>query len=227
MKDSQSKYPVDSACYNPVIIKFKDDSIAEGWLVPNKHSKNSYCLLPIATVKLIMNFGIISFTASNIKYLAYLNGACMFKGYGKYLVPIFTKESSEQILRRIKLLKDNNFANLLEEDIVFEENIKPKRFVVLNTGAIIDLETYGYLSWGQNMQYGIDVKGNKVYETYWCWGGEWEEDDNETNLLGTIVYSSDKPLFIKEASSAICYSKKPEYVEYGVDIFPDRKENKE
>lgn len=202
------------------IRKFKDDKVVEGWLVPDKHSKTSYCLLPILSKESILNLGytIITFTASNIKYLAYLSGACMFKGYGKYLIPIFMNESSEKILRRIKILKDKSLANLLEEDIEFEENSKPKRFAVLDTGAIIDLETYGLLSWGDNYQYSIDIKGNKVYENYWSYGGEWEEDTNEETLLGTIVYSSDKPLFISEASSAIGYTKKPEYVEYGANL---------
>ena len=220
MKNSENKQSVDIACYNPVFIKFKDGTIAEGWLVPDKYSKTSYCLLPIPSKEAILNlnYNTISFTASNIKYLAYLNGACMFKGYGKYLVRIFAKESSEQILRRIKLLKDNSFANFLEEDIVFEENIEPKRFVVLNTGAIIDLDTYGLQSWGSSHQYGIEIKGNKVYETYWCDGDEWEDDINEETLLGTIVYQSDKPLHIEEASSAILTTKKPDYTEYGADL---------
>lgn len=198
----------------------KEGKLGEGWLVPDKYSKTSYCLLPIPSKDSILNlnYDITSFTASNIKYLAYLSGACMFKGYGKYLMPIFMNENREQILRRIKILKDKSLANLLEEDIEFEENIKPKRFVVLDTGAVIDLETYGLLSWGSNHQYGIKVKGNKVYETYWSYGGECEEDINESTLLGTIVYSSDKPLFISEASSAICYTKQPEYMEYGANI---------
>lgn len=98
-----------------------------------------------------------------------------------------------------------------------ENNVK--RFVVLDNGAIIDLETYGLQSWGDyNSQYGIKVKDNKVYETCWSYGGEWEEDTNEEKLLGTIVYSSNKPFYIKEASSAFLTSKEPDYAEYGADL---------
>lgn len=97
-----------------------------------------------------------------------------------------------------------------------ENNVK--RYVILDTGAIIDLETYGLQSWGQYTQYGVEIKDNKVYETYWSWGGEYEDDEYETTLLGTIVYESDKPFFIHEANSAILTTKKLEYSEYGVDI---------
>lgn len=93
-----------------------------------------------------------------------------------------------------------------------------KRYVVLDTGAIIDLGTYGLQSWGSSNQYGIEIKGNKVYETYWGYGGEWEDDINEETLLGTIVYQSDKPFYICEAITGEAYSKKPEYSEYGVDL---------
>lgn len=95
---------------------------------------------------------------------------------------------------------------------------KIKRFVVLDTGAIIDLETYGLQSWGSDCQDGLIVKDNKVYETYWRYGGGWEDDIDEETLLGTIVYSSDKPFHIKEANSAILSTKKPDYSEYGVDV---------
>ena len=39
-----------------------------------------------------------------------------------------------------------------------------KRFVVLDTGAIIDLATYGMGTWGSNDQRGAEVRGDKVYE---------------------------------------------------------------
>lgn len=229
MKNENIKCTMDVACYQLVFVEFKDNTFAEGWLIPSKRYENYYTILSVGPVESVIKTGVISFSASNIKYLAYLNGACMFKGYGKYLIPIFRNECPEKIARRIRILKDKSLANLLEEDIVFEENIKPKRFVVLDTGAVIDLETYGLGSWGQNCQYGIEVKGNKVYETYWSYGGEWEDDINESTLLGTIVYSSDKPLFINESSSAICCSKKPEYAEYGANLkelfFPNKKES--
>ena len=92
-----------------------------------------------------------------------------------------------------------------------------KRFVVLDTGAIIDLATYGMGSWGSNDQYGVTVKGNKVYETYWSYGGDWEEDVSGDVLLGTVVYSSSKPFRILESSCSQTFAK-PEYAEYGADL---------
>ena len=92
-----------------------------------------------------------------------------------------------------------------------------KRFAVLDTGAIVDLETYGMGSWGSTCQYGVKVKGDKVYETYWSYGGEWEEDVEGEVLLGAIVYSSDKPFRVLE-SSASSTAAKPECAEYGVDL---------
>lgn len=218
IKNKNNKQSVNIACYQLVFVEFKDNTFAEGWLIPSKRYENYYTILSVGSVESVIKTGVISFFASNIKYLVYLNGAYMFKGYGKYLIPIFRNESPEKIVRRIKILKDKSLANLLEEDIEFEENIKPKRFVVLDTGAVIDLETYGLLSWGSNHQYGIKVKGNKVYEVYWSYGGEWEDGIKKETLLGTIVYSSDKPFYIKEASSAICYTKQPEYMEYGINL---------
>ena len=92
-----------------------------------------------------------------------------------------------------------------------------KRFAVLDTGAIVDLAAYGMGSWGSACQYGLKVKGDKVYETYWSYGGEWEEDVEGEVFLGTIVYSSDKPFRVLE-SSASSTAAKPEYAEYGVDL---------
>ena len=92
-----------------------------------------------------------------------------------------------------------------------------KRFAVLDTGAIVDLETYGMGSWGSHDQCGAKVRGDKVYETSWSYGGEWEEDVEGEVLLGAIVYSSDKPFRVLE-SSASSTAAKPEYAEYGVDL---------
>lgn len=206
----KEKVLLDTLIHNQIFVCFKDHTIATGWLVRSEHNPDKFLLLNEIVAG--------EFSPSNIKYAGYLNGAMLFKGYGKYLTPIFENETPKQRLRRIKILKDKSLANLLEEDIELEENSKPKRFVVLDTGAIIDLETYGLLSWGSNHQYGIKVKGNKVYETYWRYGGVWEDDINEETLLGTIVYSSEKPLFISEASSASGYTKQPEYMEYGANL---------
>lgn len=98
------------------------------------------------------------------------------------------------------------------------EKDKTKRYVILDTGAIIDLESWGLHMWGHLQQEGIKVKNNKVYATYWSCGNEWEDDYYEEFLLGTIVYQSDKPFYIEEANSAILSTRKPEYSEYGVDI---------
>lgn len=92
-----------------------------------------------------------------------------------------------------------------------------KRFAVLDTGAVVDLETYGMGSWGSTCQYGAKVKGDKVYETYWSYGGDWEEDDVGEALLGKIVYSSDKPLRILESRSSPAAAQ-PGYAEYGADL---------
>ena len=92
-----------------------------------------------------------------------------------------------------------------------------KRFAVLDTGAIVDLATYGMGSWGSACQYSAKVKGDKVYETCWSYGGELEEDVEGEVFLGTVVYSSDKPFRVLE-SSASSTAAKPEYAEYGVDL---------
>ena len=91
-----------------------------------------------------------------------------------------------------------------------------KRFAVLDTGAIVDLETYGMGSWGSTCQYGAKVKGDKVYETYWRYGGEWEEDAEGEVLLGTVVLSSDKPFRILESRSSPAAAKR-DFAEYGAD----------
>ena len=92
-----------------------------------------------------------------------------------------------------------------------------KRFAVLDTGAIVDLATYGMGSWGSSCQYSAKVEGDKVYETYWSCGGEWEEDVEGEVFLGTVVYSSDKPFRVLESSASSTIIK-PEYAEYGVDL---------
>lgn len=92
-----------------------------------------------------------------------------------------------------------------------------KRFVVLDTGAIIDLATYGMGTWGSNDQCGAEVRGDKVYETYWSYGGDLEEDVSGEVLLGTVVYSSSKPFRILESLSSQTLVK-PDYKEYAADL---------
>lgn len=92
-----------------------------------------------------------------------------------------------------------------------------KRFVILDTGAIVDLATYGMGSWGSTCQYSAKVEGDKVYETRWIYGGEWEEDVEGEVFLGTIVYSSDKPFRVLESGASQTIAK-PDYAEYGVDL---------
>ena len=92
-----------------------------------------------------------------------------------------------------------------------------KRFVVLDTGVIIDLATYGMGTWGSNDQCGAEVRGDKVYETYWSYGGDLEEDVSGEALLGTVVYSSSKPFRILESSRSKTVAK-PECAEYGADL---------
>lgn len=92
-----------------------------------------------------------------------------------------------------------------------------KRFVVLDTGAIIDLATYGMGTWGSDNQCCAEVRGDKVYETYWSYGGDFEEDVEGEVLLGTVVYSSSKPFRILESSCSPTVAK-PECAEYGADL---------
>lgn len=92
-----------------------------------------------------------------------------------------------------------------------------KRFAVLDTGAVVDLATYGMGTWGSNDQCGAEVRGDKVYETYWSYGGDFEEDVEGEALLGTVIYSSDKPFRVLE-SSASSTTAKPDYAEYGADL---------
>lgn len=98
-----------------------------------------------------------------------------------------------------------------------KENKIIRRFVILDTGAIIDLETWGLNSWGSDAQYGIKIKNNKVYETFWSYGGEWEEDIRDETLLGTIVYQSDKPFHVLESGVSSTHLNS-DYEEYGVDL---------
>ena len=97
------------------------------------------------------------------------------------------------------------------------KNMKYKRYIVIDNGDIIDLKTYGLYSWGDDVQYHIDIKGDKVYIKSWEYGGEWEDDIIDSTYIGKIVYMSDKPLYIRE-SPRTYYDKKIEYQEYGIDV---------
>ena len=92
-----------------------------------------------------------------------------------------------------------------------------KRFVVLDTGSIIDLATYGMGTWGSNDQCCADARGNKVYETHWIYRGDFEEAINLEVCLGKIVYSSSKPFRILESLNSETLVK-PDYKEYGADL---------
>lgn len=48
-------------------------------------------------------------------------------------------------------------------------------------------------------------------------GGDWGEDAVGEALLGTVVYSSDKPLRILESRSSPTAAKR-DYAEYGADL---------
>lgn len=100
-----------------------------------------------------------------------------------------------------------------------------KRFVVLDTGAIIDLATYGMGSWGSHDQCGAEVRGGKVYETHWICRGDFEEDVNLEVFLGKIVYSSSKPFYILESFSSTTLLK-PDYKEYGDDLENNKRMSK-
>ena len=92
-----------------------------------------------------------------------------------------------------------------------------KRFAVLDTGAIIDLATYGMGSWGSHDQCGAEVRGGKVYEKRWIYRGDFEEAVDLEAFLGKIVYSSSKPFYILESFSSQTLVK-PGYKEYGADL---------
>lgn len=96
---------------------------------------------------------------------------------------------------------------------------KVKRFVVLDTGAIIDLAAYGMESWGSHDQCYAEVRGDKVYETHWIYRGDFdfEEDVNLEVFRGKIVYSSSKPFYIFESFCSKTLVK-PDYKEYGADL---------
>ena len=102
---------------------------------------------------------------------------------------------------------------------------KVKRFVVLDTGAIIDLATYGMGSWGSHDQCGAEARGGKVYETHWIYRGDFEEAVNLEVFLGKIVYSSSKPFYILESFSSKTLLK-PDYKEYGADFENNKRMSK-
>ena len=100
-----------------------------------------------------------------------------------------------------------------------------KRFVVLDTGAVVDLATYGMGSWGSHDQCGAEVRGGNVYETHWIYRGDFEEAVNAEAFLGKIVYSSNDPFYILESFSSETLVK-PDYKEYGADLENDKRMTK-
>ena len=80
-------------------------------------------------------------------------------------------------------------------------------------------------SWGSNDQCGAEVSGDKVYETYWSYGGDFEEDVSGDVLLGTFVYSSSNPFRILESSCSPTAAK-PDYKEYGADLENNKRMSK-
>ena len=102
----ENKVSADIALYSRVVVILNDERCTQrvGWFVKDQWDAHKYCVL-------CDNDTITSFSASNIKYLAYLNGSCIFKGYGKWLVPIFTNESHKDKMKRIQLLLDGGSKN--------------------------------------------------------------------------------------------------------------------
>ena len=100
-----------------------------------------------------------------------------------------------------------------------------KRFVVLDTCAIIDLATYGMGTWGSHDQCYAEARGGNVYETRWIYRGDFEEDVNLEAFLGKIVYSSSKPFYILESFSSQTLLK-PDYKEYGADLENNKRRSK-
>lgn len=109
----KNKLEIDTLLHKLVVIVFKDDTTTWGWFVQSLENKKQYEILP--------NIGSerpIIFSPSTIKYIAYINGSCIFKGYGRYIQPIFESASLEKRQERVsKLLKWNS-------DILPDKDVK-------------------------------------------------------------------------------------------------------
>lgn len=71
-----------------------------------------------------------------------------------------------------------------------------KRYLVLDTGLIVDSQMFGFDTAGSDDQHNLIIRGQNVYEEFWSPGNEWIEDSVVTNFLGTIAYESDIKLEI-------------------------------
>lgn len=80
------------------------------------------------------------------------------------------------------------------------------RYIVTDTGYLVDTGMYGYDTAGSNNQDGIRVVDNKVYLTYWSAGNDWVEDTYDLTFLGNIVYQSNKRIDILDPDN---YGKNP------------------
>jgi len=91
-----------------------------------------------------------------------------------------------------------------------------ERFVVLDTGDIIDTCSWGCQGWGDSYQTHLEIEGNKVYVTYWTAGDYDYNDEFDKLFLGNIVYSSNKPFLVKE--SVLSRTPTITYDEYNLDL---------
>lgn len=101
MGKTSLKLLVEDATFARVVIILKDEGVKPlvGWFVKDQYDKKGYAVL-------CDDGGISTFCPSHIKYLAYLNGSCIFKGAGKYLIP-FPQEPLKEKLRKIQILINN------------------------------------------------------------------------------------------------------------------------
>ena len=92
------KLLVEDATFARVVVILKDEGVRPlvGWFVKDQYDKKGYAVLGD-------DGSISTFRPSHIKYLAYLNGSCIFKGAGKYLIPL-PQEPLKEKLRKIQIL---------------------------------------------------------------------------------------------------------------------------
>ena len=98
MRKASLKLPIEEATYTRVVVILKDEGAKPliGWFVKVPYDKECYAVL-------CDSGNISTFRPSHIKYLAYLNGSCIFKRSGKYLIP-FPRKSLKDSLKEIQVL---------------------------------------------------------------------------------------------------------------------------
>lgn len=70
------------------------------------------------------------------------------------------------------------------------------RYVITDKGYCIDTEMFGFDTAGSLSQHNLKIDGKKVYETFWSYGGEYENDYNDEEFLGNIIFETDTKIEI-------------------------------